>query len=658
MSEPRTSLKLTIAMQFASRRDSTHQFLEVLMRIRPFLPSLFLALCFSVPAARAENPIIQTKYTADPAPMVYKDVLYLYTSHDEDNASGFTMYNWMLYTTTDMVNWTDHGMVGGVKAPYNTFTWAGGNSAWAPQTVERDGKFYMYVPIMGNKGKMTIAVAMADSPFGPFKDPLGKSLADTGTSDDIDPTVFIDKDEQAYLFWGNPNVYYVKLNKDMISYSGSITKLPKVQTYQEGPWFYGRDDKYYLAFASTCCPEGIGYAMATSPTGPWTYKNSIMDGDQRSSGNHPGIVDYKGSTYVFGFNYLLSYPQTATSALPGGHTERRSICVQKMTYSADGTIAKLPFWDPKGVAQVGSLNPYVQTEAETIAWSEGLKTETCSEGGMMVTEIQSGDYIKVKGVDFGGGATSLDVRVASAGSGGNIEVRLESKTGTLVGTCAVAGTGGAQTWATKTCPISGASGAHDLFLVFTGSGTGSLFNFNWWKFTGTASDGGVGGQGGNDAGTSTGGSGGTGAAGTSGSTTSLPPVGGSSTGGKGGSSSGGTTSGKAGSSGSGGANSTGGTSSSQGGQSTSVSSGASAGGGRSSASSTSASSSSVAQGGNSSSSATSSGVSSSTTTPTAAGDSSGCSCAVGGSSGRRDAVLALVLGLALIGLRRRRSDPK
>ena len=101
---------------------------------------------------------------------------------------------------------------------------------------------------------------------------------------------------------------------------------------------------------------------------------------------------------------------------------------------------------------------------------------------MAVTSINNGDYIKVKGVNFGTGAVSFDARVASASSGGNIELRLDSQTGTLVGTCAVQGTGGLQTWATKSCAVSGATGIHDLYLKFTG-GSGALFNFNWWKFT-------------------------------------------------------------------------------------------------------------------------------------------------------------------------------
>ena len=434
----------------------------------------------------ADNPIIQTKYTADPAPVVINNTLYLYTSHDEDTAVNFTMYNWLLYTTTDMANWTDHGIVAGVKAPNNTFPWAAGANAWAPQVVEKDGKYYLYVPIQG-AGRMTIAVAVADSPLGPFKDALGKSLVTTGTSDDIDPTVYIDTDGKAYLYWGNPNCHYVTLNADMISYSGSIGTTPKIQTYQEGPWFYRRGSNYYLAFASTCCPEGIGYAMGTSPLGPWTYKGSIMDGNAQSSGNHPGIIDYKGNSYVFGFNYNVQLQREGTRI-----GERRSVAVEKLTYNPDGTIPKLPFWSKTGPDQLESLNPYLQTEAETIAWAWDVKTETCSEGGMDVTAIENGDSIKVKGVDFGAGATSLDVRVASAGSGGNIEVHLDSLTGKLVGTCAVSGSGGAQTWVTKSCAISGASSVHDLYFVFTG-GTGSLFNFNWWKFHGdSGTDAGVG----------------------------------------------------------------------------------------------------------------------------------------------------------------------
>jgi hypothetical protein len=136
----------------------------------------------------------------------------------------------------------------------------------------------------------------------------------------------------------------------------------------------------------------------------------------------------------------------------------------------------------EGAPQVGTLNPYVRQEAETIAWSSGVQTEVCSEGGINVSGINNGDYIKVKGVDFGNaGAKAFTARVASATSGGKIELRLGSATGTLVGTCNVPGTGGWQTWSSVNCTVSGATGTKDLFFRFTG-GSGELFRFNYWQF--------------------------------------------------------------------------------------------------------------------------------------------------------------------------------
>ena len=416
---------------------------------------------------RAQNPIIQTKFTADPAPMVYHDTVFLYTGHDEDDATGFKMLNWLLYTSTDMVNWTDHGPV----ASLSNFSWAPKNGAWATQVIERKGKFYMYCPIHV-KG---IGVLVADSPYGPFKDPLGKPLINQSV-DDIDPTVFIDDDGQAYLYWGNPNCWFVKLNEDMISYSGSIGKVePRLPTYQEGPWFYKRNGLYYLAFASTCCPEGIGYSMSSSPTGPWTYKGSIMDGDKRSSGNHPGIIDYKGNSYVFGFNYALNYSLTDI------HRERRSICLAKFSYNSDGTINKLPFWSPAGVDQVGTLNPYKRTAATTISLESGIKTAKDSIAGMYVTDINNGDYIRVRGADFGKGAKKFEAKVASPFGSAAIEIHIDSLGGPLLGSLSVKKTGDWQKWSTQACAIKKVMSVHDIYFVFKGT-EGPLLNFNWWKF--------------------------------------------------------------------------------------------------------------------------------------------------------------------------------
>ena len=144
--------------------------------------------------AQLNMPLVQTKYTADPAPVVVNDTIYLYTTHDEDNAEGFVMRDWLLYTSTDMVNWQDRGAVASLK----DFKWYDGNNgAWAEQVVERDGKWYMYCPIHGHG----IGVLVADSPYGPFTDPIGKPLVwQKEHWDDIDPTVWVDDDGQAYMF--------------------------------------------------------------------------------------------------------------------------------------------------------------------------------------------------------------------------------------------------------------------------------------------------------------------------------------------------------------------------------------------------------------------------------------------------------------------------
>lgn len=422
--------------------------------------------------ARADNPIIQTNYTADPAPMVHEGRLYLYTSHDEDVTRNnfYTMDDWRLYSTIDMVNWTDHGS----PAHYENFSWATGD-AWAPQGIARNGQFYFYVPLNNNTGAR-IGVGVSSNIAGPFTDPLGKELVGTGTGH-IDPTVFIDDDDQAYMYWGNGTLRYVKLNSDMISVSGSPTTV-SLQGFTEGPWFYKRESRYYLVYAAISGTEKISYATSDSPTGPWTYRGDIM-GPGSTFTNHAGVVDYQGHSYFFYHN----------NALPGGGDFKRSVCVEEFSYGADGSIPPITM-SSEGPSAIATLDPFQQVEAETIAFSSGLKTEVCTDtgAGMNVTSIHDGDYIKVKDVDFLDGVTSFEARVSSATQNATIELHLDSETGTSLGTCDVSG---ASSWTTVTCPVSGGAGKHDLFLRFTG-GDGELFKFNWWKFTGptTTTDGG------------------------------------------------------------------------------------------------------------------------------------------------------------------------
>jgi hypothetical protein len=240
-------------------------------------------------------------------------------------------------------------------------------------------------------------------------------------------------------------------------------------SYEEGPWFYKRQGLYYMVFAAGPISEHVGYSTSSGPTGPWNYRGVVMPTEGGSFTNHPGVVDYKGKSLFFYHN----------GALPGGGGFHRSVSVEEFTYGADGSIPRMTM-SREGASAVDVLNPFAQVEAETMAWGAGVETDVCSEGGMKLTDIDDGDYVKLKEVEFGTGAESIEVRVAAASPGASIEIHLGSVDGALVGTCQVDSTGGADTWGTQSCIVSNVTGKHDLFLVFRGSS----FEFNWWKFVG------------------------------------------------------------------------------------------------------------------------------------------------------------------------------
>jgi hypothetical protein len=454
----------------------------------------------------ALNPVIQTMYTADPAPMAHSGTLYLFSSHDQDvgKKNNFNMKDWVLATTTDMVNWTQHGAIASLRdfrwAAKEISGWDGfDNGAWAPQVIERDGKWYLYAPVQGRG----IGVLVADNPLGPYTDPIKKPLIG-GLYDSIDPTVFIDDKGQAYLAWGNPNLWSVKLNKDMISYDTSVgengiirhpmtvkalgernppdkqgTTLPKPAlrgtSYEEGPWLYKRKNLNYLFFAAGPIPEHLAYSTGPTPEGPWTYGGVVMP-PQSAFTNHPGVVDFKGKTYLFYHN----------ADLPGGDGFKRSVSVEELKFTPDDSV---PMVQPtrEGPAPVATLDPYKRVEAETIAWSSGVKIEPSSAGGQNVRDIHDGAYIEVRNVDFGAtGARSFMASLSSTAklkqaTGAKIEIRLGKLDGPLIGTLPVSGTAGQ--WKPQSTRISGASGVQDVFFVFRGPAGEELFKFDFWQFS-------------------------------------------------------------------------------------------------------------------------------------------------------------------------------
>ena len=446
-----------------------------------------VSVCTASPVVtQADNPIVQTSFTPDPAPVVIGDELYVFTGCDRDGSNDFYyMTGWQCFSTKDMKNWTDHGRI----LEDTSFSWCNANDAWASQCIERNGKFYFYFTTTNKSGGgRAIGVAVADSPEGPYSDPLGKPLCGPNW-DYIDPTVIIDDDGQAWLMFGNPKCYYVKLKEDMVTLDGQIRQFDMNTqqfgsgsrdtgtTYGEGPWIYKHKSLYYLVWASFV--DGFGgesqcYATGPSATGPWTYRGVIQQGSNCYT-THGGIIDYKDHSYFF-------YHK---NGLPGGGAFNRSAACEEFSYNSDGTIPVIKPTD-SGPSQLEALDPFKRVEAETICRCEGVKTEKDDTGAVNVGYIKKGSYIKVAGVDFREGADKFTASVASGASGGNIELRLDSKSGPVIGTLKVGETGGWHEWQQVSCDVSGASGEHDLYLVFNG-GDNYLMNVDWWRFDGAGS---------------------------------------------------------------------------------------------------------------------------------------------------------------------------
>ncbi|WP_269221518.1 glycoside hydrolase family 43 protein [Flavobacterium sp. IMCC34518] len=289
----------------------------------------------SASANRENNPIIKDKYTGDPAALVYNDKVYLYAGHDEapNDFNFYKMNEWLVYSTTDMVHWQEHP----VPLKVTDFTWAT-SDAWASQVIERNGKFYWYVTVShGSINGKAIGVGISDSPTGPFKDALGKALVTNDMTtqtkidwDDIDPTVFIDNDGQAYLFWGNSVCHYAKLKANMTELDGPIQTI-SLPNYTEAPWIHKHNNWYYLSYAYQF-PEKITYAMSKSINGPWKYKGILNELAGNSNTNHQAIIDFKGKSYFI-------YHNGATQ--PNGGSFRRSVCVDRLYYNKDGTMKRV-----------------------------------------------------------------------------------------------------------------------------------------------------------------------------------------------------------------------------------------------------------------------------------------------------------------------------
>ena len=314
---------------------------------------LTVGFCSGVRAQGNEsyNPIIKHLYTCDPSTLVDQDTLYIITGVEKTDTPynwPFKISSWHIFSTVDMKNFQDHGAVLDASA----FEWMRDNECWASQIVKKQDKYYWYVCSWGSVG-----VAVADHILGPYRDALGKPLVDRTMPGfdvcNIDPTVYVDEDGSAYIYWGGEaHLFGCKLKDNMVEFDGEPLKISGLKNYEEAPWLFKRDSLYYLAYStSNGYTKGpIRYATSTTPLGPWEDREDILGVVYNSFTNHEAIVEYKGKWYIVYHN----------GALPGGGDYNRSVCIDRLHFNADGTIqfVEQTTGGPEGQSGYNNFGPH------------------------------------------------------------------------------------------------------------------------------------------------------------------------------------------------------------------------------------------------------------------------------------------------------------
>lgn len=470
------------------------------------------------------NPLVTTDFGADPYAIVYDGRVYVYMTSDdyEYDANGNVLNNSFGYIKTlriissdDMVNWTDHGEIK-VAGEDGAAKWA--SHSWAPaiayKQIDGKDKFFLYFA----NDASGIGVLEADTPLGPWKDPIGKALL-TGKTPGcegvvwcFDPAVLVDDDGSAYIYFGggvpegqqnNPKTARVaKLGEDMISIDGEAKEIDAPCMFEDSGIFkYG--DKYYYSYCSNfISPHKDGYPgygticymVSDDPMGPFTYAGEVFENPQIWFGvggnNHHATFVYEGKSYFIYHAQTLSKAQEEAQGLASGTLTKgyRSTHIDPIELNSDGTIRPIS-GTYEGISQLKTINPYERIDAETVAWNAGIKIADCAEEGKLfkdfnrqITDLQDGDWTSVAQAAFGDrGAAEFTVKAASK-SGGQIEIRMDSPEGALVGTVNVEATGSEDTFKEFSCKLDRITDTHNVFLVFKGNAE-NLMNVDYYSFS-------------------------------------------------------------------------------------------------------------------------------------------------------------------------------
>ncbi|ACX65540.1 Carbohydrate binding family 6 [Paenibacillus sp. Y412MC10] len=462
------------------------------------------------------NPVVSHKFGADPYALAVDGRVYLYNTYDaleydgdgnvKDNSYS-TINKLSVISSSDLVNWTDHGAIQ-VAGPTGAAAWA--TQSWAPaaahKVIHGEDRFFLYFA----NNASSIGVLTSDSPVGPWIDPIGKPLITRNTPGVegvtwlFDPAVLVDDDGKAYIYFGGgvpegkaemPDTARVmQLGEDMVSVLGEAVTIPAPYMFEDsGINKFG--GKYYYTYCSNFSggtrpensppPGEIAYMVSEHPMGPWIYKGTILKNPGHFFGvggnNHHVIFQLRQNWYIAYHAQTLS----KSMGVPKGY---RSTHLNRVYFEPDGTIREIVA-DMEGVKGIQPLNPFQRTEAVTMAWNAGIQVNTSmaaedSQGSpiLRVTDIHDRDWIAVANADFGKGASAFTAWVSGIDAGGRLELRLDRPDGERIGKVDVPPSSGTEQRREFSIEVSGASGIHHLYFIFTGQRDQRLFDFEAWQF--------------------------------------------------------------------------------------------------------------------------------------------------------------------------------
>ncbi|MGQ1891446.1 family 43 glycosylhydrolase [Thermophagus sp. OGC60D27] len=435
-----------------------------------------LALIVTIPVLLAQNPLIMDQFTADPSARVFKGKVFVYPSHDIRIDTGrfatwFCMEDYHVFSSENLTQWHDHGVI--LRQQDVPWVDASSYSMWAPDCIEKNGKYYFYFPSIAKDKSVAegrrIGVAISDSPTGPFS-PLPKPIPGVYG---IDPNLFVDHDGNTYIFWAmGGELLGARLKDNMIELASEpkeITTLP--DGFKEGPWLFHRNGLYYLTFPHVAKnTERLAYAMGRHPLGPFEYKGVIMDESPVDCWtNHHSIIEYKGQ-------WLLFYHHNDLSP----HFDKnRSIKADSLFFNADGTIHKVKP-SLRGVGITPADRP-IQVDRFSLRAEEGVATAFVDslhpQKGWFVSLINNGAWVKYNKVEFKNHSWKKMIARVRSQSDCSIEIRNNSFQGEMLAKLNVPK---GNSWDNREAlMMTVPQDVSDLFIVLSGDGPVAI---DWIRF--------------------------------------------------------------------------------------------------------------------------------------------------------------------------------